>query len=185
MISITWKKNFFSSSFRQSIGYTAGRTNDAPDKSPKSIAFAQLTGTLNAEHRRVGLSGRRSEAVKPGTVLTGRSQDGELMIEFGTVDAIHLQVGDTHTLRLAGVRRTLYSKTVQARLDQHPEKMTIRRQTAEHPFGTIKDWMGATHFLTKRLPKVATEMALNVLAYNMKRVMALIGVAGLLEALAT
>jgi Transposase DDE domain. len=69
-------------------------------------------------------------------------------------------------------------------LDQHPEKMTIRRQTAEHPFGTIKCWMGATHFLTKRLPKVATEMALNVLAYNIKRVMAIIGVAGLLEALA-
>ena len=70
-------------------------------------------------------------------------------------------------------------ETVQARLDQHPEKMTMRRQTAEHPFGTIKCWMGATHFLTKRLPKVATEMALNVLAYNMKRVMAIIGVAGL------
>jgi hypothetical protein len=61
--------------------------------------------------------------------------------------------------------------------------MTIRRQTAEHPFGTIKCWMGATHFLTKRLPKVASEMALNVLAYNMKRVMAIIGVAALLEAL--
>ena len=60
-------------------------------------------------------------------------------------------------------------ETVQARLDQHPEKVT--RQTAEHPFGTIKCWMGATHFLTKRLPKVATEIALNVLAYNMKRVM--------------
>src|SRR5580700_2745711 len=72
-------------------------------------------------------------------------------------------------------------ETVQARLDQHPEKMTMRRQTAEHPFGTIKCWMGATHFLTKRLPKVATEMALNVLAYNMKRVMAIIGVAGLLQ----
>jgi hypothetical protein len=75
-------------------------------------------------------------------------------------------------------------ETVQARLDQHPEKMTMRRQTAEHPFGTIKCWMGATHFLTERLPKVAAEMALNVLAYNMKRVMAIIGVAGLLEALA-
>ena len=75
-------------------------------------------------------------------------------------------------------------ETVQARLDHHPEKMTMRRQTAEHPFGTIKCWMGATHFLTKRLPKVATEMALNVLAYNMKRVMAIIGVAGLLQALA-
>ena len=76
-------------------------------------------------------------------------------------------------------------ETVQARLDHHPEKMTMRRQTVEHPFGTIKCWMGATHFLMKRLPKVATEMALNVLAYNMKRVMAIIGVAGLLQALAT
>jgi transposase len=76
-------------------------------------------------------------------------------------------------------------ETVQARLDHHPEKMAVRRSTAEHPFGTIKCWMGATHFLTKRLPKVATEMALNVLAYNMKRVMVILGVAGLLEALAT
>jgi hypothetical protein len=48
--------------------------------------------------------------------------------------------------------------------------MTLRRQTAEHPFGTIKAWMGATHFLMRRRYKVATEMALNVLAYNMKRV---------------
>jgi transposase len=73
---------------------------------------------------------------------------------------------------------------VQQRLDRNPNKMTLRRQTAEHPFGTIKAWMGATHFLMRRLPKVATEMALNVLAYNMKRVMAIIGVAGLLEVLA-
>jgi hypothetical protein len=61
--------------------------------------------------------------------------------------------------------------------------MGVRRQTAEHPFGTIKCWMGATHFLTQKLPKVATEMALNVLAYNMKRVMAIAGVGGLLEAM--
>jgi transposase len=72
---------------------------------------------------------------------------------------------------------------VQQRLDRDPNKMTLRRQTAEHPFGTMKCWMGATHFLTKKLPKVATEMALNVLAYNMKRVMAIAGVAGLLEAM--
>jgi hypothetical protein len=50
--------------------------------------------------------------------------------------------------------------------------MGVRRQTAEHPFGTTKCWMGATHFLTKELPKVATETVLSVLAYNMKRVMA-------------
>src|SRR6266567_2666167 len=74
-------------------------------------------------------------------------------------------------------------ETVQARLDRHPEKMAMRRQTAEHPFGTIKCWMGATHFLTKRMPKVATEMALNEPAYNMKRVMMIAGIDGLLEAM--
>ena len=75
-------------------------------------------------------------------------------------------------------------ETVQVCLDHHPEKMTVRRSTAEHPFGTIKCWMGWTHSPTKRLPKVSTETALTVLAYNMKRVTAIIGVAGLLEALA-
>jgi hypothetical protein len=72
---------------------------------------------------------------------------------------------------------------VQHRLDHNPDAMGIRRQTAEHPFGTMKCWMGATHFLTKKLPKVATEMALNVLAYNMKRVRMIVGVGGLLEAM--
>jgi transposase len=72
---------------------------------------------------------------------------------------------------------------VQDRLDRNPAAMVVRRQTVEHPFGTIKCWMGWTHFLTKRLPKVATEMALNVLAYNMKRVMVIVGVGGLLEAM--
>ena len=60
---------------------------------------------------------------------------------------------------------------MQDRLDRNPDKMRVRRQTVEHPFGTIKAWMGATHFQMRRLPKVASEMALHVLAYNMKRVM--------------
>lgn len=58
--------------------------------------------------------------------------------------------------------------------------MTLRRCTVEHPFGTIKAWMGATHFLTRRLRNVRTEMALNVLAYNIKRMIALVGVRGLM-----
>src|SRR5215472_3281249 len=74
---------------------------------------------------------------------------------------------------------------VQQRLDQDPNKMTLRRQTAEHPFGTIKAWMGATHFLMRRQHKVATEMALNVLAYNMKRVIAILGCTTLLAAMQT
>jgi len=74
-------------------------------------------------------------------------------------------------------------EAVQRRLDLNPDAMGIRRQTVEHPFGTIKAWMGSTHFLMKTLPKVATEMAFNVLAYNMKRVMMIVGVGGLLEAM--
>jgi hypothetical protein len=77
------------------------------------------------------------------------------------------------------------SYRAQQRLDQDPDKMTLRRQTAEHPFGTIKAWMGATHFLMRRRHKVATEMALNVLAYNMKRIIAILGCATLLEAMQT
>ena len=72
---------------------------------------------------------------------------------------------------------------MQARLDAAPEKMQLRRQTVEHPFGTLKAWMGATHFLTKTLPRVSTEMSLHVLAYNMKRVMNLLGVGMLVEAM--
>jgi hypothetical protein len=74
-------------------------------------------------------------------------------------------------------------EVVQRRLDEHPEKMRQRRETAEHPFGTIKARMGATHFLMKTLPRVATEMALHVLAYNLTRVMNIIGVRPLLAAM--
>ena len=73
---------------------------------------------------------------------------------------------------------------MQARLDAAPEKMQLRRQTVEHPFGTLKAWMGATHFLMKTLPRVSTEMSLHVLAYNMKRVMNLLGSGALLQAMA-
>ena len=72
---------------------------------------------------------------------------------------------------------------VQARLDAHPEKMRQRRETVEHPFGTIKMWMGATHFLMKRLRHVRSEMALHVLAYNLKRVMSILGPGPLIAAI--
>jgi transposase len=72
---------------------------------------------------------------------------------------------------------------VQERLDASPEAMRMRRETVEHPFGTMKARMGATHFLTKTLPKVATEMALSVLAYNLTRVMNIVGVKPLIAAI--
>ena len=73
---------------------------------------------------------------------------------------------------------------VPRRLDKKPDMMHLRRETVEHPFGTIKSWMGSTHFQMKTLKNVATEMALHVLAYNMKRVMTIIGVPELMKAIA-
>lgn len=74
-------------------------------------------------------------------------------------------------------------ESMQHRLDQSPEMMRIRKQTVEHPFGTLKAWMGATHFLTRTLPRVSTEMSLHVLTYNMKRVIKILGSAALIEAI--
>ena len=71
-------------------------------------------------------------------------------------------------------------EAVQQRLDANPQAMRQRRETAEHPFATLKMRMGAIHFLLKRLPKVSTEMALHVLAYNLTRVMNIMGVQPLL-----
>ncbi len=64
-----------------------------------------------------------------------------------------------------------------------PDSMLIRKQTVEHPFGTIKSWMGSTHFLTRRLKNVGTEMSLHVLAYNLKRMISIMGHENLIEAL--
>ena len=74
-------------------------------------------------------------------------------------------------------------EAAQKRLDENPQAMRTRRETVEHPFGTLKMRMGATHFLMRRLPNVATEMALHVLAYNLTRVMNLIGVKPLIAAM--
>ena len=65
---------------------------------------------------------------------------------------------------------------LQARMDLSPRAMRVRRRLVEHPFGTIKAWMGATHVLTRRLRGVRPEMALNVLAYTIKRMVSRIGI---------
>jgi len=72
---------------------------------------------------------------------------------------------------------------MQARLEQMPDAMRIRRCTVEHPYGTIKAWMGATHFLSKGLERVKTEMSLHVLAYNLKRLIAILGIADMMKAI--
>lgn len=85
--------------------------------------------------------------------------------------------------RIARLKHEDVIEMTQARLDATPQAMRIRRQTVEHPFGTLKAWMGATHFLTKTLPRVSTEMSLHVLAYNMKRIMQIPGVKTLIRAI--
>ncbi len=74
-------------------------------------------------------------------------------------------------------------EAVERRLDEQPQKMRTRRETVEHPFGTIKSWMGATHFQMRTLKRVGTEMALHVLAYNLKRVMNILGIGPLIAAM--
>ena len=72
---------------------------------------------------------------------------------------------------------------MQRRLDREPERMRQRRQTVEHPFGTIKHWMDSTHLLTKTIGRVSTEMSLHVLAYNLKRVMSVLGITETMKAM--
>jgi hypothetical protein len=72
---------------------------------------------------------------------------------------------------------------MQRRIDGMPQAGRLRRQTVEHTFGTLKSWMGATHFLTRTMPRVRTEMSLQVLAYNLKRVMQILGVQPLIAAM--
>jgi hypothetical protein len=72
---------------------------------------------------------------------------------------------------------------MQERLERTPEASKLRRSTVEHTFGTLKAWMGATHFLTRTLPRVSTEMSLHVLAYNLKRMMQILGAKPLMKAM--
>jgi hypothetical protein len=72
---------------------------------------------------------------------------------------------------------------VDARIGREPERMAVRKNTVEHPFGTIKLWMGYTHFQMKTLERVNAEMSLHVLSYNLKRMMNLFGARPLIEAI--
>ena len=75
-------------------------------------------------------------------------------------------------------------ETMQLRLNARPQVAVVRKQTVEHVFGTLKAWLGTTPLLTKTLPKVRTEISLAVLAYNMKRMIKIVGMQGMLRAIA-
>ena len=97
--------------------------------------------------------------------------------------AIKHQCTTGHERRITRWEHEHVVEAVQQRLDANPQAMRVRRETVEHPFGTIKARMGATHFLMKRLPKVPSEMALSVLAYNLTRVMNIVGIMPLIAAI--
>ena len=72
---------------------------------------------------------------------------------------------------------------LEARMERAPDMMKVRRSTVEHPFGTLKSWMGSTHFQMKTIKRVSAEMSLHVLAYNLKRVMKILGPVELMKAI--
>ena len=108
---------------------------------------------------------------------------GRYLAELDRADREPAPVTEGRVSRLKRWEHEAVLEAMQARLDQQPDAMRLRRQTVEHPFGTLKAWMGATHFLTKRLPRVSTEMSLHVLAYNLKRVMQILGIVPLMQAM--
>lgn len=116
-----------------------------------------------------------------------RVENGHLINRYWSSDCPHCPIKEKCTpSQQRRVSRWEHESTLermQRRLDMRPEAMRIRRQTVEHPFGTIKYWMGARHFLTRTLGRVSTEMSLHILAYNMKRVMQIMGVTGMIAAM--
>jgi transposase len=108
-----------------------------------------------------------------------RLEDGKVLRHYWTTKCQSCAIkADCTTGKQRRIKRWEHEAVLDAmqqRLDQAPQAMAIRRQTVEHVFGTIKAWMGATHFLTRTLNRVRSEMSLQVLAYNMKRVIAILG----------
>jgi hypothetical protein len=114
-------------------------------------------------------------------------EDGKVLRSYWTTACLTCPLKEQCTTgRERRIKRWEHEAVLEAaqeRLDRKPDMMTVRRSTVEHVFGTLKFWMGSAHFLTKRLGNVRTEMSLHVLSYNMKRVMNILGVPALLQAM--
>src|SRR6476469_3843945 len=96
---------------------------------------------------------------------------------------IKAQCTPSHYRRISRWEHEAVLEAVQRRLDRQPKAMTLRRRTVEHVFGTLKHWMGTTPFLMRTLTNVATEMSLQVLAYNLKRVIGILGIVRTMKAM--
>ena len=116
-----------------------------------------------------------------------RQESGKMIRRYWSSDCTRCTLkGQCTTGKYRRVSRWEHEAIIEAaerRLDKEPDRMRVRRSTVEHPFGTLKSWMGHTHFLTRTLPRVSTEMSLHVLAYNMKRAMNILGTRPLMAAI--
>jgi transposase len=125
------------------------------------------------------------ETLTKGAVRSDRQDDIDIYRHLTACFACPLKPRCTPD-KLKRIKRWRHEHVLdkmQARLDRMPDAMKVRRQTVEHPFGTLKSWMGSAHFLTRTLEKVRTEMSLHVLAYNMKRMIQIFGVGPLMAAI--
>ena len=116
-----------------------------------------------------------------------RVETGKTIRRYWSSSCIHCQMKSRCTSgkyrRISRWEHEAVLDEVEARLDRKPDMMKVRRSTVEHPFGTIKYWMGSTHFQMKTLKHVSTEMSLHVLAYNLKRAMRIFGIKPLIQAI--
>ena len=118
---------------------------------------------------------------------TTTTANGKIMVRYWSSNCGHCRLKSQCTTgkerRVSRWEHEAVLDRMEQRLVRDPQKMNTRRETVEHPYGTLKMWMGATHFQMTTLKHVSTEMSLHVLAYNMKRVMNILGVESLIEAI--
>jgi hypothetical protein len=177
-------------------GYFSGEEILACDKAGIAVTLPKPMTSGSKSEGRFGkqdfvyLSDQDAYRCPAGEKLTYRytaEENGQKLQRYWTNACGHCKLKDSCTTgkerRITRWEHEDVVEAVQKRLDKNPQAMRQRRETVEHPFGTMKMRMGATHFLTKRLPKVATEMALHVLAYNLTRVMNVMGIQPLIAAM--
>jgi hypothetical protein len=177
-------------------GYFRGEEILACDKAGIAVTLPKPMTSGSKSEGRFGkqdfvyLSDEDAYRCPAGEKLTYRytaEENGQKLRRYWTNACGHCKLKDSCTTgkerRITRWEHEDVVEAVQKRLDKNPQAMRQRRETVEHPFGTMKMRMGATHFLTKRLPKVATEMALHVLAYNLTRVMNVMGIQPLIAAM--
>jgi len=118
---------------------------------------------------------------------TSREEGGKIIRRYWSSSCIHCAMKPKCTSgkerRIGRWEHEAILDRLEARIEESPDMMKVRRSTVEHPFGTIKAWMGSTHFQMKSIEKVSAEMSLHVLAYNMKRVIQVMGAKNLISAM--